>query len=202
MGSVRRGAMRCCMAATAMVAVAGKAPAQTAPAPGAAIGRGARSLRINSENVRMNNYLHDLAGPGALVGVVGGGLVEQLRHQRGGPDDLTGRIAQRATQAAVQVSVHHGLAALMHRSTDYQPCECHGFGPKVGHALLETFTDRRDDGSRALAVPRFASAYAGGMAGLAFEHDKNPGDVALSTTLSFGLTALFNIGRELSGIGR
>lgn len=185
-----------------MAAVAGKAVAQTAPAPSAAIGRRPQSLRISPDNVRLNNYLHDLVGPGALVGVVGGGLVDQLRHQRGGPDDLTGRIAQRATQAAVQVSVYHGLAALMHRSTDYQPCECHGFGPKVEHALLETFTDRRDDGSRALAVPRFASAYAGGMAGLAFEHGRNPGDVALSTTLSFGLTALFNIGRELSGIGR
>jgi hypothetical protein len=202
MRSVRRGAMRCCMAATAMAAVAGKASAQTAPAPSAAVGPRPQSLRINSENVRLNHYLHDLAGPGALIGIIGGGLVDQLRHQRGGPDDLTGKLAERATQAAVQVSVYHGLAALMHRSTGYQPCECHGFGPKVGHALLETFTDRRDDGSRALAVPRFASAYAGGMAGLAFEHDKNPGDVALSTTLSFGLTALFNIGRELSGIGR
>lgn len=202
MGSVRRGAMRCCMAATAFAAVAGKASAQTTPAPHAAVGRGARSLRVNSENVRLNNYLHDLAGPGALIGVVGGGLVEQLRHQPGGSDDLPGRIAERATQAAVQVSVYHGLAALMHRSTEYQPCECHGFGPKVEHALLETFTDRRDDGSRALALPRFASAYAGGMTGLAFERGRNAGDVALSTTLSFGLTALFNIGRELTGIGR
>jgi hypothetical protein len=199
--SVRRGAMRCCMAATALAAVAGKASAQTTAAPRAAIGRGARSLRINSENVRINNYLHDLTGPSALMGVVGGGLVDQVRHQRGGPDDLPGRIAERATQAAVQVSVYHGLAALMHRSTDYQPCECHGFGPKVEHALLETFTDRRADGSRALAIPRFAGAYAGGMAGLAWVHDRNPGDVALSTTLSFGLTALFNIGRELTGVG-
>ncbi|HEX5576503.1 MAG TPA: hypothetical protein VFX42_11555 [Gemmatimonadales bacterium] len=189
------------MAATAMVAVAGKASAQMAPTPGGAIGRGARSLRINPDNVRMNNYLHDLVGPGALIGMVGGSVVDQLRGQRSGSDDLTGKIAQRATQNAVQASVYHGLAALMHRSTEYQPCECHGFGPKVGHALLETFTDRRDDGSRALALPRFASAYAGGMAGLAFEHDKNPGDVALSTTLSFGLTALFNVGKELSGIG-
>jgi hypothetical protein len=190
------------MAATAMAAVAGKASAQTAAAPSATIGRRPQSLRINSENVRLNRYLHDLVGPGALISMVGGGVVDQLRHQQGGPDDLTGRIAERATQAAVQVSVYHGLAALMHRSTEYQPCECHGFGPKVEHALLETFTDRRDDGSRALALPRFASAYAGGMAELAFEHDRKPGDVVLSTTLSFGLTALFNIGKELSGVGR
>ena len=190
------------MAMTALTAVAGRAKAQTGSPPPAAIGRRPQSLRINSNNVRLNRYLHDLTGPGALIGIVGGSVVDQLRHQNSGSDDLTGKIAERATQTAVEVSVYHGLAAAMHRSTDYQPCDCHGFGPKVGHALLETFTDRRDDGSRALALPRFAGAYAGGLTGMAWEHDKQPGDVLLSTTLSFGLHALFNIGKELSGIGR
>jgi hypothetical protein len=100
------------------------------------------------------------------------------------------------------VTVRHTLAALMHRSTDYQPCECRGFGPRVEHALLETFTDRRADGSRALSVPRIAGAYAGGFSRLAWERDRNVGDVALGTTLSFGFSALFNIARELSGVGR
>jgi hypothetical protein len=190
------------MAITAIAAVTGRARAQMGSPPPAAIGRRPQSLRINSSNVRLNHYLHDLTGTGAIVGIVGGGLVDQLRHQSGGPDDLTGKIAERATQTAVEVSVYHGLAAALHRSTDYRPCDCHGFGPKVGHALLETFTDRRDDGSRALAIPRFASAYAGGLTGLAWESDKKPGDVLLSTTLSFGVHALFNIGKELSGLGR
>jgi len=102
------------------------------------------------------------------------------------------------------VSVRHGLAALMHRSTDYhyQFCECHGFGPRVQHALLETFTDRRADGSRALSVPRFAGAYAGGFSRLAWERDRNAGDVMLGTTASLGFSALFNIARELTGLGR
>jgi hypothetical protein len=100
------------------------------------------------------------------------------------------------------VSVHHGLAALMHRSTDYQPCHCHGFGRKVGHALVETFTDRRDDGSRALSTPRFASAYAGSFTELAWRHDRNLGDVALGVPLSFGFSALFNIAKELTGLAR
>jgi hypothetical protein len=189
------------MAATAMAAVAGKASAQTAPAPGAAIGRGVRSLRINPDNVRLNRYLNDLVGPGAILGMVGGSVVDQLRGTNDGPTELTGRLAQRATQNMVGVSVYHGLAALMHRSTEYQPCNCHGFGPKVGHALMESFTDRRDDGSRALAIPEFAGAYAGAFTGMAFEHNKKPGDVLVSTTLSFGLHALFNVGKELSGIG-
>jgi hypothetical protein len=150
--------------------------------------------------------LRDLAGPPAVIGVVGGGLLSYLRQKPALRDDdggaLASQIASRAGQAAVQVSVHHGLAALMHRSTGYQPCDCRGFGPRVEHALLETFTDRRADGSRALSVPRFAGAYAGSFARLAWERDRNAGDLALSTTLSFGFSALVNIARELSGVGR
>jgi hypothetical protein len=195
------------MVATAMVATgAGGVSAQTPSGQGATVGRKPLSIRVNPENVRLNDYLHDLAGPPAFVGVIGGGLVDQfLQKPVVWNDDAGGlarRIASRAGQAAVQVSVHHGLAALMHRSTDYQPCECRGFGPRVEHALLETFTDRRADGSRALSVPRIAGAYAGGFSRLAWEPDRNAGDVALGTTLSFGFSALFNIARELTGVGR
>jgi hypothetical protein len=115
---------------------------------------------------------------------------------------LAQRMAARAGQAAVEVSVRHGLAAVMHRSTDYQPCDCRGFGPRVEHALLETFTDRRADGTRALSVPSLAGAYAGNFARLAWERDRSAGDAALGATLSLGFSALFNIGRELTGIGR
>ena len=187
-----------------MATVAGRASAQTVSAPGAAIGREPRSIRINPENVRLNNYLHDLAGPGAFIDVIGGGVLDQVRHKNDGVGGLAGRIGSNATQAVVQTSVRHGLAALMHRSTDnhYQFCECHGFGPRVGHALLESFTDRRADGSRALSVPRIAGAYAGSFAGLAWEHDRNASDVMVGTTLSLGFKALFNVARELSGVGR
>jgi hypothetical protein len=184
------------MAATALSVIAGGVSAQSPSAPAT------QSIRINSENVRLNNYLHDLAGPGAFVGVIGGGLVDHLRQKptawNDGAEGLARQIGSRATQAAVQVSVRHGLAALMHRSTDYQPCDCRGFGPKVGHALLETFTDRRADGSRALSVPRIAGAYAGGFSRLAWEHDRGAGDVMVGTTLSLGFSALLNIARELT----
>jgi len=190
------------MAATPLAAVAGGVSAQTLSAPGATVVRERQSIGINPENVRLNNYLHDLAGPGAFVGVIGGGLVDQVRHKNDGVGGLAGRIGSNATQAVVQTSVRHGLAALMHRSTDYQPCDCHGFGRRVGHALLETFTDRRADGSRALSVPRIAGAYAGGFSRLAWERDRNAGDVMLGTTASLGFSALFNIARELTGLGR
>lgn len=198
-----RRAMRCCVVFMALAAsVAGELSAQAPTAAPPALGREPPSIRVTSENVRLNNYLRDLAGPRALVGVVGGGVFERLRQHNG--TELGQLIASRATQHAAEKSVRHGLAALMHRSTDshYQFCECRGFGPRVQHALIETFTDRRADGSRAFAVPRIAGSYAGAFAGLPWEHDRSAGGVAAGATLSLGLSALFNIGRELSGVGR
>jgi hypothetical protein len=190
------------LVATALVAVAGSASAQTPSAPSAALGREPQSIQVKPENVGLNNYLHDLVGPGAFVGVIGGGVLDQLRHKSDVPDDLAGKIGARAAQAAVEVSVHHGLAAAMHVSTSHQPCHCHGFGNKVGHALLESFTDRRDDGSRALAIPRFAGSYASSFTELAWNHNRNAGDVLRGTTMSFGVSALFNVGKELTGLAR
>jgi hypothetical protein len=182
--------------------VAGGVSAQAPSAVGPALGHEPSSIRITPENARFSNYLHELAGPRALIGLVGGGVLGQLRQNDG--MGLEERIAERATQHTAELSVRHGLAALMHRSTDYHYhfCECHGFGPRVAHALVESFTDRRADGSRAFSVPRIASTYAGGLASLPFERDRTAGDVVAGATLSLGFSALFNIGRELSGIGR
>ena len=181
------------MVALALAAPMGGRVWAQAPAP---------SIRITPENVRFNNYLRDLAAPPVLVGVVGGGLLQQLGPNHGG-EGLAEGIASRAAQHTVQVSVRHGLAALMHRGTDhhYQACDCHGFGPRLGHALVETFTDQRADGSRALAVPRIAGTYAGGLSSLAWEHDRSAGDVAAGATLSLGFSALFNVAREFTGLG-
>jgi hypothetical protein len=194
--------MQCCIVTAGLAIGAGGMSAQSPAAAAPAIDRQVQPIRVTAENVRLNHYLHELAGPQAFIRVVGGGLIAHLRDQPGardGADDLTRRIASKAGQAAVQVSVRHGLAALMNRSTDYQPCECRGFGPLVEHALLETFTDRGADGTRAFSVPRVAGAYAGGFSQLAWERDRSVGDVALSTTLNFGLTAVFNVARELIG---
>jgi hypothetical protein len=182
--------------------VAGGVSAQAPSADGPALGRQSPSIGITPENVRFTNYLRDLAGPRAVVGIVGGGALQQLRQNDG--TELGQRLAQRATQHATEISVRHGLAALMNRGTDYhyQFCECKGFGARVQHALLETFTDRRADGSRALSVPRIAGTYAGEFAGLAWEHDRSVRGAVGGATLSLGFSALFNIGRELTGLGR
>jgi hypothetical protein len=183
------------MVATALAAGAGEA-----------LGQHPSSIRVTPETVRLQNYLHELASPGAFLGVIGGGVVHHLWRKpaagNGGVDGLAERIGSKAAQAAVEVSVRHGLAALMDRSTEYQPCNCSGFGRRVEHALLETFTDRRADGSRALSMPRIAGAYAAGFAPLAWDRERTASDAAVGATLSLGFSALFNITRELTGLSR
>jgi hypothetical protein len=174
------------------VALAGLASARaSAQTPG--------RIGVTSDNARASAYLHELADPHGLIGVGGGAVLERLRHDG---TELGDELAYRATQRAVGVSVRHGLAAAMHLRTDdqYQPCECRGFGPRVAHALAETFTDARDGGGRTFAAPRVAASFAEGVTGLAWKHDRNVGDVLTGTALSFGLKALFNLGRELTGI--
>ena len=166
-----------------------QAPAAQAPVIG-----------VTPQNARIHNYLKDLAGPPTFIRVVGGSVFSRWGGDGGA---LGEEIASRAGQMAIEVSVQHGLAAVMQHSTEYQPCDCRGFGNKVEHALLETFTDRQADGTRAIAVPRMAGAYAGRFARAAWERDgAGAQDVLLGTTLSFGLTAVFNVARELTGVGR
>lgn len=158
------------------------------------------SLRLPATALSFHGYLHDLARPGALAGMVGASVMEQIRGSQQGPPDLADKIGRRFARRAVVVSVRDGAAALMHVSPGYryQFCHCQGFGHKVSHALLESFTVRRDDGSRALAIPRFAGAYAGSMTQLAWSHDRSAGQLALGTTLAFGVNALMNVVKELS----
>jgi hypothetical protein len=205
--AMNRSVVRCCMAMTALSVAGGSiASAQSSAIAAPIVSRQTPSLRIDLQDVRFANYIHELSGPGTFIGVIGGGLLDQLwRKPSLWSDDAEGlarRVGARATQTAVQISVRHGLASVMGYSTDYQPCGCRGFGPKVEHALLETFTDRRADGTRGLSVPRFAGAYAGGLSRLAWEPNRTVGEVALNTTLSFGFTAVFNIARELTGLAR
>jgi hypothetical protein len=158
-------------------------------------------IRVTPMSVRERAYLNELASPRGLVGVAGGTLLEQLRsNQRIAFAD---ELAFRATKRAVGISVRHGLAAAMHLGTDtrFHLCGCRGFGPRVAHALVETFTDPRDGGGRALAVPRIAAHYAENFTGMAWQHDRGLTSVVTGTSLSFGVQALFNIGRELTGIG-
>jgi hypothetical protein len=156
-------------------------------------------IGITAENGRANAYLRDLTSPSGLVRMTGGAMIARVRDDQA---EFGNELAYRMSRRMVGVSVEHGLAAVMHRDPDqqYQFCECRGVGARVAHALAETFTDRREDGSRMLAVPRIAAGYAEGFTSLAWDRDRNVGSALTGATLSLGSQALFNVFRELTRI--
>src|SRR4051812_33931662 len=101
------------MVAIVLAASTARVSAQTSVRAG--LGSEPQSVRIKPENVRLNNYLHELSRPGALVGIFGGSLLDWVRKKDETDGNLWSGIGSRATDLVVQTSVRHGLAAVMHR---------------------------------------------------------------------------------------
>jgi hypothetical protein len=137
----------------------------------------------------VRNFVHDLADPLALANAGALGLYDHVRTEPyewgGGLDALTQRIASRGGGHLVGTSVRHGVAAVLDRSTVWEPCRgCVTAEDRVTHALVETFTDRDATGRRVVSEPFFAGTYAGAMAPTLWHPDSNLIDGLKSGTVS------------------
>jgi hypothetical protein len=148
-------------------------------------------------------YAHDLFGPSALIGVAAGAGIDHLRGEPEGWEDNSGgfgrRLASNAGRHAVNQTVRHGLAITLGRTTRYHRCECTAFFPRVGNAVVETFTDRGRDGGRMLSIPRFGGAVAGAFAENLWLPEADKNEVLLDAVRSVAYGALSNIAKEVIG---
>ena len=158
---------------------------------------------------RFGDYVNDIVGFWALVGIAGRSTYDQLQQDPDGWDDDSDgfgkRLASNTGRRFVQASVHHGLAAALGRTTDYHPCGCDSFGGKLGNALLEAVTDHDASGRRLFSIPQFAGNYAGAFAPLLWlpEDDADAGKALINGTTAFVFTAAGNfLLTELLGFGR
>ena len=152
---------------------------------------------------RAQAYRDDLIGPFALLGLAGTSAWDHLRDDpEEWHDDAGGlgrRVASNAGRILVGQSTRHALAIAMGHSTRYRRCECTGFGPRLGHALVETATDRTRDGGRALAIPRFAGAFAGAAAQTLWRPEITIEDAAVTAATGLVYAAAVNMVREVVG---
>ncbi len=161
------------------------------------------------ERGRFGDYVNDLVGFWALFGIAARSTYDQaVKEPDGWDDDSEGfgkRVASNAGRRFVQESVHHGLAAAMGRTTDYRPCGCSGFGPKLGSALLGAVTDFDESGRRMFSVPQIAGNYAGAFAPLLWwpEDDADTGKALINGTTAILFAAAGNfLLTEVLGFGR
>ena len=168
---------------------------------GAALGQGGESDVEWSGAGRVHAYVHDLIGPGAILGVAGATALDQVRDDPAewstNAEGLGHRAATNAASLVVAQSFRHGLAIALGRSTRYQRCECSGFGPRVGHAFVETFTDRDRAGGRMVSIPRLGGAVAGALSQRIWRPSETNSDTALRIAGSLLFSLASNAANEL-----
>ena len=152
---------------------------------------------------RLHAYVRDLIGPGALVGTAVATAVDQMRDDPpewgDGGEGLARRAASNLGRASVEQTVRHGLAVALGRSTRYQRCDCRGLGARVGHAVVETVTDRNRAGERGVSIPRFAGIVAAVLAQPLWRPDVSTDEVVVSVGSTVVFEAAGNAVKEILG---
>jgi hypothetical protein len=107
-------------------------------------------------------------GPYPIVGAVLAAGVNQLSNVspewNQGAAGFGKRFGSDLGIAAVGTTTRYALAGAFKEDTLYYRCECRGVLPRLGHAVLSTFTARRgQDGHRIFSFPALVAPYAGSM---------------------------------------
>jgi hypothetical protein len=121
-----------------------------------------------TQKVKLVNYLFDAYGPFPLVGAA---LVAGVNQADGTPREWGGGIGGFGRRwgsnygiGAITTTTRYGMAEMLREDTLYYRCQCTGFFPRFGHALISTFTGRRgEDGHRVFSVPSLVAPYVGEM---------------------------------------
>jgi hypothetical protein len=121
-----------------------------------------------TQKMRLHAFLFDVFGPYPIVGAAIAAGINQAENTppewRQGAEGYSKRFGSDFAIAAVTTTTRYGLARVFGEDTLYYRCECKGVFPRLGHAVISTFTSRRgDDGHHVFALSALAAPYAGTM---------------------------------------
>lgn len=121
-----------------------------------------------TEKTKLRNYIFDAFGPYPIVGAAFAAGISQAYHTppewEEGAEGYGKRVGSDFAIAAVSTTTRYALAQAFHEDTLYYRCECKGIVPRLGHAMISTFTARRgEDGHRVFSIPALVAPYAGTM---------------------------------------
>jgi hypothetical protein len=121
-----------------------------------------------TEKTKLVNYFFDAYGPYPISGSALAAGISQLDNSppewRQGAEGYGRRFASDFGITAVTTTTRYALAEAFREDTLYYRCECKGFFPRLGHAVISTFTSRRGaDGHRIFSFPSLVAPYAGTM---------------------------------------
>lgn len=121
-----------------------------------------------SEGTKLRNYAFDAFGPYPVVIAAATAGIHQISNAP--PEwgqDLQGysyRLASDFGISLVSTTSRYVLAEAIGEDTLYYRCDCKGVFPRLGHAMVSTFTGRYGaDGHRRFSVPAVVAPYAGNL---------------------------------------
>lgn len=121
-----------------------------------------------TEKAKLHNYLFDAIGPYPILGAGLAAGINQAHNTppewKQGGEAYGKRFGSNFAIAGVSTTTRYALAEALREDTLYYRCECKGVFPRLGHAVISTFTARSgDDGHRVFSVPALVAPYAGTM---------------------------------------
>lgn len=121
-----------------------------------------------SESTKFKNYLFDGFGPYPIAGaaiVAGINQADNAPPEWGGGAEAYGkRVGSNYGINIISTTTRYGLSQVLHQDTLYYRCQCKGFFPRLGHALVSTLAARHgEEGHYTFSVPALVAPYVGTM---------------------------------------
>lgn len=121
-----------------------------------------------TQKIKLHNYLFDAFGPYPIVGAAVAAGINQADNTppewKQGAEGYGKRVASNFGIAGVGITTRYALSEAFKEDSMYYRCECTGIFPRLGHAVISTFTARRGgDGHRVFSIPALVAPYAGTM---------------------------------------
>ena len=119
-----------------------------------------------TQTMKLHNYFFDAFGPYPItISAVAAGI-DQIDNS---PPEWNSRAAGYGKRfgsdlgiEAVSTTTRYALSEALKQDPLYYRCECSGVFPRLGHAVISTFTARTgEDGHRVFSLPALVGPYAG-----------------------------------------
>lgn len=151
---------------------------------------------------RWDYYLEEnFLSPGAFFRAAGPALGQQMGDSPPewgqGMSGYGKRLTDRFAVRTIQGTIESGAAAAMDIDPRYRPCNCRGFFPRLGYALLSNAVTYKTDGARTISTPNLVAAYGSSFAALSWYPSRySYKDAIREGTQSLAFGGSFNIFRE------
>jgi hypothetical protein len=171
-----RRSLRTAFAAACLVTLAVPGDAQTLNTSGTStafdtVTTASQSYLIYAEptqTTKLHNYLYDAFGPYPLTVTAVAAGIDQMENSPPEWNQSIGGYSKRFGSdfgiEVVSTSTRYALSEALRQDPLYYRCACKGIFPRLGHAVISTFTARTgENGRRVFSFPALVAPYAGSM---------------------------------------